>query len=475
MTELLDERLQCLFISSPLSTEVSKLLCASATCPGDPHHGLGCGGYPCPALHLPSDDDHRGKHPRCCPPCGGGRRHNPTADAVRIAEPLLPTRTDRREGDDREEMPALVRLPDELLHRIMEILSPSWRGVLRHVCKALLSSVTTSQNQRGLCSDIAVAELCERQQLLEWAHGARCPWDQRLLTSVARHSHLSLLQWAAAKQKADWGTTVTKAAAAAGDLKKLQWLRKQGCPWSTDTCAAAAQGGHIRVLAWAHENGCAWNMMTCVLAAEGGHVEALEWATDHRCPTCKSYTLSCAARAGHLPVLQWAHSQGWPMSVFVAEQAARAGHLDVLKWLRGNGCAWNTQTCNGAAEAGHLHVLKWAVSNGCFWSKHTSAAAAAGGQLEILQWLRSGGCPWDEDCCAAAAKNGHLHVLRWARSSGCPWDERTCCEAAYTGNLSMLQWAYGHGCPLDARTAVVAIRRNHADIRAWMREQGLYD
>ena len=46
-----------------------------------------------------------------------------------------------------------------------------------------------------------------------------------------------------------------KAAARAGHLEVLQWLRAQGCPWDTWTCRTARCQGHVDVLEWCRANG----------------------------------------------------------------------------------------------------------------------------------------------------------------------------------------------------------------------------
>eukprot|EP00588_Corethron_pennatum_P010110 CAMPEP_0194273136 /NCGR_PEP_ID=MMETSP0169-20130528/6541_1 /TAXON_ID=218684 /ORGANISM="Corethron pennatum, Strain L29A3" /LENGTH=243 /DNA_ID=CAMNT_0039015997 /DNA_START=389 /DNA_END=1120 /DNA_ORIENTATION=+ len=101
-----------------------------------------------------------------------------------------------------------------------------------------------------------------------------------------------------------------RAAARAGQLDVLKWLRNQGCQWSEATCNAAAAGGHLGVLQWAREKGCSFSNRTCTAAASGGH-------------------------------------------------------LKVLQWLRENDCSWNKHTCRAAVEEKHFHLLWWAINNGC--------------------------------------------------------------------------------------------------------------
>ena len=53
------------------------------------------------------------------------------------------------------------------------------------------------------------------------------------------------------------------AAAAAGKLEVLVWLRSQDVPWGEETCLAAAKAGHRFVLEWAVNNGCPWSRARC--------------------------------------------------------------------------------------------------------------------------------------------------------------------------------------------------------------------
>ena len=72
------------------------------------------------------------------------------------------------------------------------------------------------------------------------------------------------------------------AAATAGRLDVLRWLRENGCPWSSDTARRAALGGHLDALRWAVINGCPWEPQDVVLLAEGkGHYAMAAWCREH--------------------------------------------------------------------------------------------------------------------------------------------------------------------------------------------------
>ena len=86
------------------------------------------------------------------------------------------------------------------------------------------------------------------------------------LPELQRLSRAALLEWA-------WELEdVSSAAARAGHIEVLEWLR-QDPPrgrWRWDTCAAAACAGRLEVLVWlrAQDPPCPWKKASCLRAAE---------------------------------------------------------------------------------------------------------------------------------------------------------------------------------------------------------------
>ena len=122
-----------------------------------------------------------------------------------------------------------------------------------------------------------------------------------------------------------------------GNLRAVQWARKQGTPIDEWTCSAAAINGNLEMLQWLHSEGCPWNEGTC----------------------------SAAARHGNFDILQWLHIQGCPWNEETCEGAAYSGNLDMLQWLHSQGCPWNEETCKAAAENGRWYILQWLIDHGC--------------------------------------------------------------------------------------------------------------
>jgi len=71
-----------------------------------------------------------------------------------------------------------------------------------------------------------------------------------MATSVRR------VEWALQEQLGVVRYDVCELAAAGGHLDVLKWARGAGCEWDEFTCSAAGRAGYLDVLKWAVENGC---------------------------------------------------------------------------------------------------------------------------------------------------------------------------------------------------------------------------
>jgi hypothetical protein len=80
-----------------------------------------------------------------------------------------------------------------------------------------------------------------------------------------------------------WGCSTCAAAARAGQLECLRFLRDKGCAWDRDTASEAAAGGHLPVLEWVVWNGCDLDVEECITkAGTAGHAEVVRWLEAHR-------------------------------------------------------------------------------------------------------------------------------------------------------------------------------------------------
>jgi hypothetical protein len=69
-----------------------------------------------------------------------------------------------------------------------------------------------------------------------------------------------------------------------GNLKTMDWLKKQGSVLTEMTFATATKLGNIRVLEWLKKNECPWDALTFTTAAFHGNVQVLKWLKKNGCP-----------------------------------------------------------------------------------------------------------------------------------------------------------------------------------------------
>lgn len=122
-------------------------------------------------------------------------------------------------------LPEILRLPDEILNRIISYLVPEEREALRAL-----------RHFRSLGS------MEER------------PSQEEVLHYLLTHGSVPLAKWFAVNRRF-LPSLFTSQAAAIGNLELVEWARQQGFEWGR-AAHAAAQGGHLRVLQWMHAQGC---------------------------------------------------------------------------------------------------------------------------------------------------------------------------------------------------------------------------
>jgi hypothetical protein len=234
---------------------------------------------------------------------------------------------------------------------------------------------------------------------------------------------------------------VMEAAAGAGQLETVQWLRSLDppCPWNKNLCQAAARSGRKDLLQFLRQQQppCPWDITKVAAAAAGnGYVNILEWLKENnhfllaqaRPRVAAARTLlpvavaEAALEEGHLPVLQFLQE-----SMFVLQRKS-----PLPRWLKPDAMSKWTALLQTWARQGELEGLQWLASQPalaeCYgdklWGKSVPKAAAASGQLEVLQWLvygKSPPCPWDPAKCMEDASRqilqnvGHAAVVSWIK------------------------------------------------------------
>ena len=236
-------------------------------------------------------------------------------------------------------------------------------------------------------------------KVLQWLDEQGVP-IRHVANTAGLYGFWEIVQWARGKGDKIECPDVCILAAADGRRDIQEAAKEDGLQLprfdSVRAIAAAAAAGHLELVQWMREKGCRWDTKLCTAAAGGGHLKLLQWVRKQNC-RCPWDASTCSAAAG-------------------------GNHLEVLKWARKKGCAWGPETCRAAAREGHLEVLQWAWDHGCEVSVSTCAAAAKHGRFEVLKWAWENGLCWDGTTCTAAAKGGHLEILQWVREQGCPYE-----------------------------------------------------
>ena len=146
--------------------------------------------------------------------------------------------------------------------------------------------------------------------------------------------------------------------------------------------------------------------LMCHAAAGAGKLDILRWLRQHSCPW-NEYSLEEAAACDHLDVMQWAIENGCPMNAIVSHPPAETGHewepegyednsLDTLKFLHNHGCPFDTGTCSKAVISGKLEKLVWLRSPpiNCPWDAGTTQTALYYCRWDMLKFALDNGCPY---------------------------------------------------------------------------------
>nr|UMO80185.1 Ankyrin repeat domain containing protein [Pandoravirus aubagnensis] len=199
---------------------------------------------------------------------------------------------------------------------------------------------------------------------------------------------------------------------AVGLVEALEILHNRGVAMGPGCAKAAASAGHINVLAFLRRSGTPFDTMKTlditslftVLMGEmryKGFTPATGEIVSRVIMTLAFGSTPDAERVGR-------------RTMSLADMAARNGHLDAMVWLvRVGGVMPTTMAMDCAAARGHIEVVRWLYENcdcGC-----TTAAmdlAAIGGRLDVVTFLQT---HRTEGCTTAAmdgaAAGGHVDVV----------------------------------------------------------------
>jgi hypothetical protein len=134
--------------------------------------------------------------------------------------------------------------------------------------------------------------------LLNWVREKGCRWNTRACAMAASEGRLDVLKWLR-ENGCQWDSETTALAARGGHLEIWKWARENGCTWDKRSWEGAAQEGHIEVLEWLAKlsqdrppEGIGG------FAAAGGQLRALQWIKKHGSYHWRTDVCSKAARAG---------------------------------------------------------------------------------------------------------------------------------------------------------------------------------
>ena len=336
---------------------------------------------------------------------------------------------------------------------------------------------------------------CRRLDVLRWL---RSPVNPKTFGLTGLPRHLCLGDPCPAR----FSSSMSKAAAAQGDIEMLTWLRSQGCPWGTASRSALKEV-QLDTLFWmlSQDPPCGWYGPSMDMAEEDleAVIKAAAWTESELMDKPKAIFLdklviSCLKAHKHL--------SGLPMDMDQAKLVAESGRVAPMEWLLRrlprheppdeeacmrlliaaaacnhvpmlelvadflddfltsfdeyflspcplNGTLVRHQledVCTAAATHGALAALKWLRSREIPfpWSCHCSAAAAAHNQVPVLEWMLAEAPDgfWNESCCIQAVENCHLEALKWLRSPavGCPCPDNICTLAADAKWVEGFRW-----------------------------------
>ncbi len=321
------------------------------------------------------------------------------------------------------------------------------------------------------------------------------------LMSVEPNQHMWVLEAAAgsatpdAVAKLEWlmavpGSTsrlqgsTAAAAARAGNLGVLQWLKGRGCAMATvGPLQAALQHAGLAIAQWlVDEGGCrlpgpgargTWEQLLDRAAQGPDGVAKLQWLLGRGAPPLDSEadkgritTLALsAAFSGQVEVVRYLLAVHGPATVLAlpdaaAHMAAHSGSIPVVECLLEAGLRFSSNAYKGAAEAGSVAMVRWLAqvarapigdldicsSFVCEWPRGT--AANRRGLMEAVQLLVGevglGGRVWTVDkVVATAAGHGDVALMRYLLQQKPVLQEPdgvTLVSVACLGSLALLEW-----------------------------------
>jgi len=122
-------------------------------------------------------------------------------------------------------------------------------------------------------------------RILRWLHSKGIKIDNRVLCSATRRGDLATLKWLIDKERVSTQTSrrdlepvMFAQAAAGGFMHIITYLKSKGFKWNERVCLIAANNGQLRILQWLRKQDppCPWKKNECVLTARN-HEHVRDW------------------------------------------------------------------------------------------------------------------------------------------------------------------------------------------------------
>ncbi|PNH01437.1 Ankyrin repeat domain-containing protein [Tetrabaena socialis] len=240
---------------------------------------------------------------------------------------------------------------------------------------------------------------------LQWLRQRGYPLDMFVAGDAAEAGNVEALQYVLS-QGVGVRSGMMQRAAERGHVAVMEVLHARGVRMDEETVRAAAAGGHLPSVAWLVERlGAGATLTTYVFeaAAKAGSMELLRWLRAGGCPW-DATVFAAVAGYGSEEQLEWLLEQGCCMGddgePYV--RAACHGDLVMLRCLRRLGCPWRPDSITLAREVAlmiyELHgsgepvqrMLSWLLDHGCPMDWDAVEVTAKDGDDEgLIGWLQA--------------------------------------------------------------------------------------
>lgn len=400
-----------------------------------------------------------------------------------FVDPVVRKRWTVQQACERNEIALLKRLvthesasahPRYRSHVFSEALVHAVRHDNRELLECLLGYCPQGSASKGMVEACSLGKV----HLMDWIvkNCTNLTWSSKFANAAATAGHLSVLQWL--KTNASGGydpkllTSALQHAALAGNLTIVKWIienvDRSEIPAFDQSFALhnAIQGGHLEILKYLHElrfQLVPWLFINMSDHGAGaGNLEMVQWLFDtgYRASTVTAF--KAAVEKGHVAIVRWLMERGRDRYDFNQAfiDAAANGRLELVQLFHSRTSIDRYEsTLALAAGAGHIGVVQWLFQNArpaapsmSFLSsepppdtreERAVSEAAENGHVEIVQWLHAqiaGRERQPEYSIAGAAENGRLELVQWLVQNSKPGLRYSLDSAAASGNLELLMW-----------------------------------